>query len=115
MAPSRPPRMEMMAASTAPFTIRAKVKSRMAEIAFFRGICPELPLFATGGTDIEQEVESATYPRPRELIPHACRPRHRSYRSRPLCLAADCLGNPVLADRLQCREHAQPVRGGGSG
>jgi hypothetical protein len=37
---------------SAPFTIRAKAKSRTAKIAVFRVICPELPLFAKEGTDI---------------------------------------------------------------
>src|SRR5882757_6351839 len=49
----------------------------------------------------------------REPICHARHSRHRSYRPRSLCLAADRRGNPVLADRLQCRQYAQPVRGVG--
>jgi len=38
---------------SAPFTIRAKVKSRTAEEPAFSGLfCKELPLFTRGGTDI---------------------------------------------------------------
>ena len=37
---------------SAPFTIRAKVKSRTPKIAVFQGFRRELPLFALGGTDI---------------------------------------------------------------
>src|SRR3981081_1717405 len=37
---------------SAPFTIHLKVKSRTPKIAAFRGIRPEPPLFASGGTDI---------------------------------------------------------------
>jgi len=36
----------------APFTIRAKVKSRTVKSLFFGSYCRELPLFAGGGTDI---------------------------------------------------------------
>jgi hypothetical protein len=36
----------------APFTIRAKVKSRTAKLLIFWAICRELPLFGRGGTDI---------------------------------------------------------------
>src|SRR5258708_15657077 len=51
----------------------------------------------------------------RESVRHARYSRHRSHRPRSLCLAADRRGNPVLADRLQCRQYAQPVRGVGCG
>src|ERR1700738_5715021 len=46
------PRVSDGGQQSAPFTIRAKVKSRTAGIAVFRVICRELPLFARGGTGI---------------------------------------------------------------
>src|ERR1700740_3684105 len=53
---------------------------------------------------------TAANPRSEPGPAHACATRHRPHRSRPLHLAVDRIRHPVLADRLQCREHAQPIR-----
>src|SRR5712671_6092945 len=46
----------------APFTIRAKVKSRTAKSRFSEGFVPNFPCLGGGGTDIYRVVESATEP-----------------------------------------------------
>src|SRR6202158_6366053 len=95
-----------------PFTIRAKVKSRTAKSPFPRHL-PGTSLVCEGGN--RYLASSRIRDRTPEQANHACCSRHRSHCFGSLCLAADCVRDPVLADRLQCREHAQPVRGGGGG
>ena len=82
------------------------------EIADFRLHLPGTSLVC-GGMEPISSGKSNPRPTRESSPPHARRSRHRSHRSRPLCLASDRFRHPVLADRLQCREHAQPVRGGG--
>jgi hypothetical protein len=51
MAPPRPPDLES-GPQSAPFTIRAKAKSRTPKTGVFRAINRQVPLFADDGTDI---------------------------------------------------------------
>jgi YggT family protein len=60
MAPSRPPEGNDGGQQSAPFTIRAKAKSRTVKSRFFGAFCRELPLFAGGGTDIYQVANPAS-------------------------------------------------------
>src|SRR5215469_10668235 len=107
MAPYPPPSNEKGGSQSAPFTICTTVKSRTAKIADFQPVSRASSLVWR---------EWNRYLTGRKLHPgsigHACNPRHRPYRSRSLHLALDRRGDPVLADRLQRGEHAQPVRVG---
>src|SRR5260221_14046484 len=107
--------------AVAPFTVAAQVKSRKAgktksrlgkngENRRFHRPLPAPSLVWEGGNRYLAEN-----PPELRVPPHACCSRHRSHRSRSLCLALDRVSDPVLVDRLQCREHPQPVRRGGCG
>src|SRR5579871_5440636 len=120
MAPSRSPlhRWEGKGGlQTAPFTVRdigkSIAKSPATKNPDLRGFDREVPLFDGVGTDIYQIIFPATAAF--EPLPHASCSRHHSHRPRSLYLAPDCVGDPVLAGRVQCREHPQPVRCGGGG
>ena len=60
MAPSRPPQSQRQRPAIAAIYNPRPGQVKNGEIAVFSLICPELPLFAREGTDILQEVESAT-------------------------------------------------------
>src|SRR5947209_3957970 len=104
MAPLRPARVTPKRRQSAPFTVWPKVKSRTLKVPDFGAILPGTSLVCGGPNRYLAWCPTCEPPS------HARRPRHRHHRPRPLCLAFDRVRHPFLADRVQCREHAQPVR-----